>query len=263
MSALQHLASYQQIADRPFVIKKGRTRKITPFNPASSTSEKSAPTPAAEDPALVRRAIAGDSKAQTQLFATHTPMLYRIAFKVLRNRENAEDAVQDTWCRAYSKLHTFEGRSSLSTWLTRIAINSALMIRRRNKRLFEVSLNEASDDEKPPLLDLVDDGPTPEEACRFAEMNELLAHQIHSLPSRTRKAFLLRGADGFTTSESIELLGISKSAFKSRVRRARRRLAQSVLKLLDANRQRNHPFAAKNCDRTNCSSPTTLRVRSR
>jgi len=240
MSALQHLASCQRMAGRPFAVKKSRARKLTPVGPPPLASEKPGPATADEDLALIQRAIAGESEAQTRLFATHTPRLYRIALKVLQNKEDAEDAVQDTWRRAYSKLHTFKGRSSISTWLTRIAINSALMIRRRNKRLFEVSLDEAPDDEGS-LPHPVDVGPTPEESCRHAELRDLLAQQINRLPSLIRTAFLLRDVDGFTTTESIKLLGINNSALKSRLQRARRRLAQNMLGLVREDRRQLDP----------------------
>ena len=76
---------------------------------------------------LVQRALAGNADAQEQLFKTHTPGLFRTAFAVLRNKEDAEDAVQDSWYRAYRNLGSFQGRSAFSTWLTRITMNSALM----------------------------------------------------------------------------------------------------------------------------------------
>ena len=243
MSALQHPASCQTMAGRPVAINKSRARRITPLGPPPSAGEK--PGPAAEDLALIQRAIAGESEAQTRLFATHTPQLYRVALNVLRKKEDAEDAVQDTWHRAYSRLHTFEGRSSISTWLTRIAINSALMIRRRNKRLLEVSLHERPEEDEGSLPQPVDDGPTPEESCRHAELRDLLAQQIHQLPSLIRTAFLLRHVDEFTTTESIKLLGISSSALKSRVLRARRKLGQNLLRLLREDQQRNSSFITR------------------
>jgi len=231
------------MAGRPVAINKSRARRITPLGPPPSAGEK--PGPAAEDLALIQRAIAGESEAQTRLFATHTPQLYRVALNVLRKKEDAEDAVQDTWHRAYSRLHTFEGRSSISTWLTRIAINSALMIRRRNKRLLEVSLHERPEEDEGSLPQPVDDGPTPEESCRHAELRDLLAQQIHQLPSLIRTAFLLRHVDEFTTTESIKLLGISSSALKSRVLRARRKLGQNLLRLLREDQQRNSSFITR------------------
>jgi RNA polymerase sigma-70 factor, ECF subfamily len=241
MSALQHLASCQTIAGRPFAIKKSRPRKLTPLGRPPSAGGTPAPATADGDLVLIQQAAAGDTEAQTRLFATHTPRLYRLALNVLRNKEDAEDAVQDTWRRAYSKLHTFQGRATISTWLTRIAINSALMIRRRNKRLFEVSLHEEPDNEGS-LPHPVDDGPTPEESCSHAELRDLLAQQINRLPSLMRTAFLLRDVDEFSTTESTKLLGINSGALKSRVQRARRRLAQNILGLLREDQQRYSSF---------------------
>jgi RNA polymerase sigma-70 factor (ECF subfamily) len=231
MSALQYVSSHRGMSVRAFATDKSRARKLTPVRPLPSASERPTPATADEDQALMQRAVTGDSEAQARLFATHTPRLHRVALGVLRNKEDAEDAVQDTWRKAYSKFHTFEGRSSISTWLTRIAINSALMIRRRHKRLFEISLQETTNDDEGSLPHPVDLGLTPEESCRQVELRELLARHINRLPSLTRSAFLLRDVDGFTTTESIKLLGIRKSALKSRVQRARRRLAQSMIGL--------------------------------
>lgn len=237
MCALQHFASSQTMATRPFAIKKSPVRKPTDLGPPPSAGEKPGLAASGEDLELIQRAVAGESEAQTRLFATHTPRLYRAAFGVLRNKEDAEDAVQDTWRRAYPRLHTFEGRSSISTWLTRIAIDSALMILRKNKRLLEVSLHEAPDGEGS-LAQPVDDGPTPEESCRQAELRKLLAQQINRLPSSIRTAFLLRDVDGFTSTESIKLLGIKNNALKSRVQRSRRKLAQNMLLLFGECQQR-------------------------
>jgi DNA-directed RNA polymerase specialized sigma24 family protein len=120
------------------------------------------------------------------------------------------------------------------------------MIRRRNKRLFEVSLHETPDDEGS-LPHPVDDGPTPEESCRHAELRDLLAQQINRLPSLIRTAFLLRDVAGFTTTESIKLLGINSGALKSRVQRARQRLGQNLLPLLRKDQRRNSSLSI-GCD---------------
>jgi RNA polymerase sigma-70 factor, ECF subfamily len=235
MSALPQFRSTSQLTpDRPF---KRKRRKLTALRPALAANDGAAAATTNQDQLLAQQAIAANSEAQARLFATHTPKLYRIAFNVLRNKEDAEDAVQDGWCRAYSKLHTFQGRSSLSTWLTRIIINSALMIRRRNKHV-QISLNHASEDQRALLRDLVDNRPTPEEACSDGEMNGLLVQQIHRLPSSTRAALLLRDVDELTIEESTKLLGIKKSAMKSRTLRARQKLAQRMLPLLHTDRQR-------------------------
>jgi RNA polymerase sigma factor (sigma-70 family) len=233
MGALQHSVPSQPNADRPFAVKPGKRRRAISLRSAPVPREKPhVVASAGEDQTLIRRAVTGDSEAQAQLFSTHTPKLFRIAFKVLRNKEDAEDAIQDTWSRAYARLHTFEGRSSLSTWLTRIAINSALMIRRRNKHRFEVPLNGSSFGGEDLGRHTISNGPTPEEAYRNAEMNDRLSRHIARLSPVARAAFLLRDVNGFTHSESMKLLGIRSSALKSRVQRARRKLAQDMLEVL-------------------------------
>ena len=96
--------------------------------------------------AAVQQAIAGNADAQEGLFAPHTRRLYRTVFALLNNKEDAEDALQEGLCKAFTSLRSFEGRSSFSTWLTRIVINSALMARRRKSAHPEASLDEMLDD---------------------------------------------------------------------------------------------------------------------
>jgi RNA polymerase sigma factor (sigma-70 family) len=95
-----------------------------------------------EEWGVVQQAIAGNVDAQERLFAPHTGRLYRTTFAVLRNEEDAEDALQDGLFKAYTSLRSFQGRSSFSTWLTRIVINSALMTLRRKSGHPEASLDE-------------------------------------------------------------------------------------------------------------------------
>ena len=217
---------------------KKRHQKSVSLQPTSQIDEQAgAAAAASQEQELIRRVIAGDSEAQTRLFATHTAKLYRIALKVLGNKEDAEDAVQDGLCRAYSKLHTFQGRSSLSTWLTQIVINSALMTLRRNKHHLQTSLDGTSDDQNILLHNLVDGRPNPEKACINAEMNSLLAEQIRRLPPTTQQAFLLCYVEGRSRSESVELFGVSSAALKSRVNRACRKLASALSQFVHTDRQ--------------------------
>jgi RNA polymerase sigma-70 factor (ECF subfamily) len=178
---------------------------------------------------LVQHSIAGDSNAQKQLFATHTAKLYRIAFALLRNREDAEDALQESWFKAYKNLRSFEGRSSFSTWLTRIVINSALMLRRKKNVRPEASLDEILGAQSEPFPHgMVNECPSPEEICAITEINVLVQDEIRQLPPGIQIAFRLREVDGLSTTESIEALGIQKSAFKSRISRARKKLAGAL-----------------------------------
>jgi RNA polymerase sigma-70 factor, ECF subfamily len=253
MSALPQFRTTPSLtSDRPFKIKR---RKVTVLHPALAANVEAAAATSNQDQMLVQQSIAGNSEAQARLFATHTPKLYRIAFNVLRNKEDAEDAVQDGWCRAYSKLHTFQGRSSLATWLTRIVINSALMIRRRNKHV-QISLNHSSEDQRTLLRDLIDNRPTPEKAYWDGEINCLLVQQIHRLPSSTRAALLLRDVDELSVEESTKVLGIKRSAMKSRTLRARQKLAQRMLPLLRTDPQPRPFLVNKDSCGANCPAPT-------
>src|SRR5580704_11553585 len=124
-----------------------------------STAVKFTAPPRHDDWSLIRQAVVGNAEAQERLFKTHTPRLYRAVIAILRNKEDAEDAVQESWCRAYAKLDSFEGRAAFSTWLTRIAINSALMLRRRKSIRVEASLNDILDNQSEPFFDGAVAGP--------------------------------------------------------------------------------------------------------
>lgn len=193
------------------------------------------PRSLSEEWALIQRAIAGDTGSQERLFVSHTARLYRIAFSVLRNIEDAEDAVQDGLFRAYTKLRSFQGRSSFSTWLTRIVINSALMNRRRKGARHEASLDEILENhEGRALAGIVDPRPDPEKICSDSQMKRIITEEIRRLPARVQRAFQLSAIDGLSTEESMRILGIPKNAFKSRILRARRKLTGALQRSLQA-----------------------------
>jgi RNA polymerase sigma-70 factor (ECF subfamily) len=216
---------------RPPVILK--SRQAGSVGSRSSLAPKTASKPSTpvigEESKLVQQAIAGDSNALELIITKYAARLYRTAFAVLRNKEDAEDALQDSWCRAYSKLQFFEGRSSLSTWLTRIVVNSALMIRRRKNVRPEASLDEILD-KRPDRLQfkIVDPSPNPEQICTITEFNGLAEQQFRQLPTGLQTAFQLYDLEGLSLADSIQALGIRKSAFKSRISRARRKLANGL-----------------------------------
>ena len=184
---------------------------------------------------VIRKAVVGNRDAQERLFKTYTPKLYRTAFAILRNREDAEDVVQESWCKAYAKLDSFEGRSAFSTWLTRIAINSALMLRRRKSVRVEASLNEILDNHSEPVFDgAIAQPPNPEEIYGTSELNALIEDEISELPPRVQAAFRSRKIEELSTTEAARALGIRETALKSRVSRARGKLARDVRSLLSA-----------------------------
>jgi RNA polymerase sigma-70 factor (ECF subfamily) len=188
---------------------------------------------------VIRQAVVGNPEAQERLFKTHTPRLYRTVFAVLRNREDAEDAVQESWCRAYANLDSFEGRAAFSTWLTRIAINSALMLRRRRSIRVEASLNDILDNQSEPFFDgTVAEQPNPEEIYVASELSALIEDQIRELPPRVQAAFRLSKIEEFSITEAVQALGIRETALKSRVLRARKKVARGLRKLLSTPRRR-------------------------
>lgn len=182
-----------------------------------------------EDWALVQQALGGDAHANEQIFSRHIPKLRRTARNILRNNEDAEDAVQDALFRAYTRLRSFRGKSALRTWLTRIVINSALMIRRKMNGRPEASLEDILDNQPQRLQQrMVDARPNPEEIYGSSEICGVVAEQIRQLPPRLREAVQLFDLDGLSTAGASQLLGIEKNAFKSRVSRARQKLANKL-----------------------------------
>jgi len=192
-----------------------------------------APPPACSEWPAIQSAITGDSEPLAQLFAVYGARLHRTAFAVLRNKADAEDAVQDGLCRAYIKLTSFQGRSSFSTWLTRIIINSALMIRRKRDRRPETSL-DAILENKLERTDhqLVHTGRNPEQLYGAAEMQTLFERQVRELPPGIRVAYQLREVDGLSSECSQQILGIHNGAFKSRISRARLKIARGLRRSL-------------------------------
>ena len=180
------------------------------------------------DTELVQRTIANDAAAWDQLYRMCAPRLYGPAFAVVRNREDAQDAVQDCWLRAYANLKSFQGRSSFSTWLTRIVINSALMILRKKRNHHEASSRDFDEIEGNSLdLQPSDSSPNPEELYLKEERKNLLDTAIANLQPRLRTAVRMGPLRGRSMTEAARSLGISLGAMKARVFHARVALRKS------------------------------------
>lgn len=178
---------------------------------------------------LIYQAMNDDPKAQTQLFVVHRTQLYRRAYSILRNREDAEDAVQDCWLRALTNLRSFGGRSSFSTWLTRIVINSALMILRKKRNSREFSFDTLDDSGKMSVVcQLPSDSPNPEESLNEDEEKRILDQAICGLRPRIRQVVELGQLQDLSTRETALALGISTAAAKGRMFHARAALRKST-----------------------------------
>ena len=170
----------------------------------------------ADEQKLVVQAKSGDSSAFGELYERYQLKIYRSAFRILRNEQDAEDAVQQSFQRAFVNLHRFRGDSAFATWVTRIAINEALMMLRR--RRVTTPLFETSNDDVHPTspIDLPDERPTPEQAFAEKESRAVGAQAISRLRNNLRTVALLRELQGLSNAETARRLGLTVTAVKAR-----------------------------------------------
>ena len=185
---------------------------------------------------LIAAAKSGSDAAFEALVERYARRILRIAQRVAGNKEDAEDIVQKSFQIAYVHLQTFEGRSSFFTWLTRIAINEALMCLRTNRRLRAVSLEELITDEGSAFpLHLPDLGPNPERSCSEREREQILSLAIARLTPEKRTAIQLCELEERSFEESAQMMGVSVAAVKSRVFRGRRELRRTLKRYVTPN----------------------------
>jgi RNA polymerase sigma-70 factor (ECF subfamily) len=176
------------------------------------------------DQVLIERVRAGDYQAFESLVTRYEAKIYRLAIRMLRNPQDAEDALQETFLQVFRGLASFEGRSQFSTWLFRLATNVCLMkIRHREtepSKLLPLDdyLPKLEEGDTPQIMDWAD---RPEEALLSKESREKMMEALDKLPAEYRAVFILRDIEGFSNAETGESLGISVAAVKSRLHRAR------------------------------------------
>jgi|SRR5437867_5523415 len=170
------------------------------------------------DEELVRRAQADDDRAFGELVSRYETKVFSLALKMVRNPEDAEDILQDTFLRAYRGIKSFKGHSTFSTWIYRITANSALM-RLRKKQLPTVSIEDADERETP--VSIADWAPGPVEQLLSQELQQVMDEAIEALPAEFRQVFVLRDIEEISNAEVAEILDLSVAAVKSRLHRAR------------------------------------------
>ncbi len=181
------------------------------------------------DGELVAAARAGSDAAFEDLRNLYSNRLYKRILSITRNHEDAEDALQDTFLRAFLAFGSFRGRSHVSTWLTRIAINSALLvIRRRGRARAEVSLTPCRSGAGFQEFDVRDSAPTPEENCDMKQRFDRMFRAIGQLDPASRHAIGIRIAQECSMEELARILDISVGAVKTRLHRARKKLARHL-----------------------------------
>jgi RNA polymerase sigma-70 factor (ECF subfamily) len=174
------------------------------------------------DECLVLAAKDGDANAFVELRDRHSPRILSTAYRITGNWEDAEDALQDTFLKVFVNLNRFEGRSSYSTWVTRIAINTSLMILRKKRASKELSIDASGDDfESDDRWELRDCRENAERRYVRHERAELLRKAIRRLKPVLRSALELRHAQEYSVQEISDSLGISSAAAKSRILRAK------------------------------------------
>jgi RNA polymerase sigma-70 factor (ECF subfamily) len=167
----------------------------------------------------------GDSTAFEMLCKQSASTVFHIARRMMRSKEDAEDVVQESFQMAFIHLKSFKGGSRFSTWLSRIAINAALMKLRRKRHLRDVPLDQSTEAEEPSLRhDVADQSPNPEELYAQQERQWILFEAMHGLTPGIRKAIELRELGERSTEETAQIMGISASAVKARVFHGRRKL---------------------------------------
>jgi RNA polymerase sigma-70 factor, ECF subfamily len=185
--------------------------------------------PETEDIVLVAAAKGGNVHAFEVLVKRHERRFLRLAQRVTRNREDAQDVVQKSFQKAFVHLYKFEERASFSTWMTRIVINEAAMCLRANRRVRVVGIDELAPREEPVVgFEFPDSCPSPEQSYSQQEAVRMLSFAIRQLPPGVRTAIKLYYLDDQSLKESAQLMGLSVAAVKSRVMRGRRKLHQTL-----------------------------------
>lgn len=184
----------------------------------------------AGDDELVDMCRGGDQAAFDELMRRYQTPALKVAVSIVRDREDAEDEVQNAFWKAYEHIGQFHQDAKFSTWLTRIVVNQCLMRLRRGRRAKFAFIDEGSHCEGAPTLELRDERQTPEQIMGQAQVAAVLEHEIHRTPPFLRSVFLLRDVQQLPMPEVANQLGITVAAAKSRLLRARAELRSRMRK---------------------------------
>ena len=183
---------------------------------------------AATDEVLVAAAKLGDCAAFAELWERHSNMAFRMAYRIIGNQDDAEDVVQEAWMKAYVHLKTFDGRAKFSTWLTRIAINSALITLRKRRAHPETSM-EVTDGKTWQHWEIEDTTKDVEELYARHERVERLRRAICRLQPILRNVVEIHQSNDRSVKEIADLAGVSVAATKSRLLRAKKILRRGLV----------------------------------
>lgn len=202
-------------------------------------------TPAEAD--LIRRAVAREAPAIRDIMQTYNQRLFRLVRGILRNDADAEDALQDAWIRALTALDGFQGDAALATWLSRIAINTALMrlrAARRQKRQAPANAQEAAVIPFPHSP-----SPDPERIMAQQQILQIVEAAADDLPDGLRLVFIARVIEGLSQAETAAVLDLPEATVKTRLHRARRQIRNHVEARIGPVVLEAFPFAGRRCAR--------------
>jgi RNA polymerase sigma-70 factor (ECF subfamily) len=198
---------------------------------------------------LARRCGARERGAIEHVIATNNQRLFRAAWSILRSRPDAEEALQAAYLQAFARIGSFEGRSALSTWLTRIVVNEALGRRRtetRRRQQLEQEGVTLLDDYRAALM-RGSEPEAPDVAVAREQIRRLLEHAVAQLPDSFRTVFVLRDVEGLSGEETAEILNVPVATVKTRLFRSRRRLQETLAPELASVLSGAFPFAGNDC----------------
>ena len=176
------------------------------------------------DEELVRLSQSGDTQAFSELARRNYGTSIKLATSILREREGAEDEVQNAYCKAFQHINQFQIEARFSTWMTRIVVNQCLMRLRRLRRARMVFIDDLHVGEDRTPIELPDEGLSPESLLGSSELAAVLKTEIRRIPPLLRNVFMLRDVEELSMREVADTLGISVPAAKSRLLRARAEL---------------------------------------
>ncbi|MEO5922819.1 MAG: sigma-70 family RNA polymerase sigma factor [Bryobacteraceae bacterium] len=175
---------------------------------------------------LVQRAQQRDEEAFAELVRRNTSASFRLALSILKDRQEAEDEVQTSFLKAWINLPLFKSESRFSTWFRTIVANQSFMSLRKSRRVNLRSLDETDDDGR--TMEVPTSEPGPEVELAQVELNAHLKTEVQKLPRILRDVLILRDLQQLSTEEAASRLGITESAIKSRLTRARNTLRQRM-----------------------------------
>jgi RNA polymerase sigma-70 factor (ECF subfamily) len=200
---------------------------------------------------LLDRARNKDRAAITQIIRQQNQRLYRIARSIVRDDDEAEDVLQESYIRAFSNLETFRGESQFSTWLTRIIINEALGRLRRRRPTLDPNAIEDNASMAAQVIPFPNASPKldPETILAQRELSMLLERTIDGLPAEFRTILVARAIEGMSTEETADLFGLLPQTVKTRLHRARQLVKHEMRKHIGPALGNAFPFAGRRCER--------------